>query len=156
MVCYTVVVTVPEDGTTTEELRFRTERRGEIMAAYREPGVNEDDWKLFRTRFSGWVESYMQTKVIDRYIAFLSSPGNAVDKFYSLEKNVKKDSYQDCLNMNMSRSMMKNNMLSLLIDGVITLSDLDGFSDDLREVMTKLLGDYQRLTEEKRKMQKKK
>ncbi len=153
MVCYTVVVTVPEDGTTTEELRFRTERRGEIMAAYREPGVNEDDWKLFRTRFSGWVESYIQTKVIDRYIAFLSSPGNAVDKFYSLEKKVKKDSYQDCLNMRMSRSAMKNNILSLLIDGVITPSDLDGFSDELREVMTTLHSDYNRLRKEKQEMQ---
>ena len=153
MVCYTVVVTVPEDGTTTEELRFRAERRGEIMAAYREPGVNEDDWKLFRTRFSGWVESYIQTKVIDRYIAFLSSPGNAVDKFYSLEKKVKKDSYQDCLNMRMSRSAMKNNILSLLIDGVITPSDLDGFSDELREVMTTLHSDYNRLRKEKQEMQ---
>ena len=153
MVCYTVVVTVPEDGTTTEELRFRAERRGEIMAAYREPGVNENDWKLFRTRFSGWVESYIQTKVIDRYIAFLSSPGNAVDKFYSLEKKVKKDSYQDCLNMRMSRSAMKNNILSLLIDGVITPSDLDGFSDELREVMTTLHSDYQRLRKEKQEMQ---
>lgn len=153
MVCYTVVVTVPEDGTTTEELRFRAERRGEIMAAYREPGVNENDWKLFRTRFSGWVESYIQTKVIDRYIAFLSSPGNAVDKFYSLEKKVKKDSYQDCLNMRMSRSAMKNNILSLLIDGVITPSDLDGFSDELREVMTTLHSDYNRLRKEKQEMQ---
>ena len=39
----------------------------------------------------------------------------------------------------MSRSYMYQNILALLIEGVITLDDLDGFTDDLREVMTFLM-----------------
>ena len=35
----------------------------------------------------------------------------------------------------MSRSYMERNIMNLLSDGVITLDDLNGFSEDLREKM---------------------
>ena len=39
----------------------------------------------------------------------------------------------------MSRSCMYQNILALPIEGAITLDDLDGFTDDTREVMTFLM-----------------
>ena len=44
--------------------------------------------------------------------------------------------------MRMSRSNMELNLLSLLSDGVISIAELDGFSEELREKLTFVLRDH--------------
>ena len=44
--------------------------------------------------------------------------------------------------MRMSRSNMELNLLSLLSDGVISIAELDGFSEKLREKLTFVLRDH--------------
>ena len=97
-----------------------------------EPQVNESDWKLFRSRLPAWQEAYME-RLNREYIALLSGSGAASDKFWALEKRIREDQQHVGVVARMSRSNMYTNLLALLQDGVITLDDLEGFSDDLRE-----------------------
>lgn len=96
------------------------------------PQVNESDWKLFRSRLPDWQERHMES-LIREYAAFLAGSGAASDKFWVLEKRIREDQQHVGVVARMSRSNMYTNLLALLHDGVITLDDLDGFSDDLRE-----------------------
>ncbi len=91
-----------------------------------------NDWKLFRNKIAGWQEAYME-KLNQEYIELLSADGNASEKFWDLEKRIKKDKRSIGVQINMSRSEMEMNILRLLNDGVISLDDLDEFSDDLKE-----------------------
>ena len=100
--------------------------------------VNESDWKLFRSRLPGWQESCME-RLVEEYAALLAGPGKASDKFWELEKRIREDQKQVGVVAHMSRSYMYQNILALLIEGAITLDDLDGFTDDTREVMTFLM-----------------
>lgn len=94
--------------------------------------INESDWKLFRSRLSGWQERHMES-LIREYAALLAGSAPASDKFWALEKRIREDQQHVGVVAHMSRSNMYLNLLALLQGGVITLKDLDGFSDDLRE-----------------------
>ena len=96
--------------------------------------INESDWKLFRSRLPGWQEAYM-ARLNKEYIELLSGPGTASDKFWELEKTIRRDKKAVGVTMRMSRTYMDLSIMSLIADGVIGLDDLEGFSDDLREKM---------------------
>jgi len=94
--------------------------------------VNESDWKLFRSRLSAWQEKHMEG-LIREYAVLLTGSGAASDKFWALEKRIQEDQQHVGVVARMSRSNMYTNLLALLQNGVITLDDLEGFSEDLRE-----------------------
>ena len=75
------------------------------------------------------------------YIALLSGGGPASEKFWELEKRVREDKKSGGVVMCMSRANMELNILSLLSDGVISMADLDGFSEDLRGKLAFVLRD---------------
>jgi len=72
-------------------------------------------------------------KLNQEYIHLLTGPGDASDKFWELEKRIKNDKHNVGVVADMRRSMMFPNLIDLLREGAITPSDLDGFSDELRE-----------------------
>ena len=49
-----------------------------------------NDWKLFKIRLVGWQENYMD-KLNKEYINLLTGAKNASDKFWELERRIKKD-----------------------------------------------------------------
>ena len=102
--------------------------------------INESDWKLFRSRLPGWQEAHMD-RLNREYASLLAGSGKASDKFWELEKRIRTDKQSVCVVTRMSRSNMYQNLMCLLTDGVITLDDLDGFSDDLRDKMKLILLD---------------
>ena len=89
------------------------------------PGVNEKDWKLFRSRY--------MDRLNHEYIELLSGEGNPSDKFWALEERIRQDKKDSGVQAEMSRSNMKFILMDLLDEGAITAEDLDGFSDDLRD-----------------------
>ena len=93
--------------------------------------VNESDWKLFRKKLPGWQESHME-KLTQEYAVILTGSGPASDKFWELENRINEDKLQVGVVARMSRSNMYRNLLALIDEGVITLDDLDEFSDDLK------------------------
>lgn len=100
----------------------------------------EADWKLFRKRLPEWQENYMG-ELIKEYAAILAGKGDASEKFWNLEKRIRKDKKKTgVLLEGMSRSMMISHIIELLEEKAITLEDLEGFSDDLRERLEFLFG----------------
>lgn len=95
--------------------------------------IKESDWKLFRQKLPGWQEAYMQ-KLLEGYAELIASDGTASYKFWELDKLIKQDKKSTgVIIVGLSRSKAINHLASLVEDGVITLDDLDEFSDETRE-----------------------
>ena len=90
--------------------------------------IKEADWRLFRSRLPIWQEAYME-RLNREYIALL-------------ERRMREDKRRGGVVMRMSRSNMELNLLSLLSDGVISIAELDGFSEELREKLAFVLRDH--------------
>ena len=73
----------------------------------------------------------MQT-LLDEYAAIIAGDGNPSTKFWKLEERLKKDVRHVGVHAEMRRSRMDINLLRLLHEKAITMSDLDGFSDELK------------------------
>ena len=96
--------------------------------------INEIDWKLFRNRLPNWQETYMG-KLIDDYQRILSDTTAASERFWKLEQRIRQDKRRPGVQLEMRRSTMMQYLAALLREKVITLEDLDGFSDELRNTL---------------------
>ena len=65
--------------------------------------ISKADWKLFRERVPEWQEHYME-RLTKKYIEILSSPGNASDHFWELEKRIKNDKKHPGVMLDMRKS----------------------------------------------------
>lgn len=93
---------------------------------------NEKDWKLFKSKIPAWQERHMD-KLNKEYIDILSGEGTPSEKFWSLEKRIKKDKNSAGVQINLSRSEYIFNIAELLRDEIITFDELDDFSEELKE-----------------------
>lgn len=93
---------------------------------------NENDWKLFRQKVPEWQEAYIDRRNKE-YIQLLCESAAPSDKFWRLEKQIKTDRNKAGVCLDMRRSMMIENLIQLIYEGVISFADLDGFSAELRE-----------------------
>ena len=100
--------------------------------------VSKSDWKLFRTRIGDWQEAYME-HLIREYINLLESEENASDKFWKMEERIRKDKKHPGVMLELSKGNMIFDIVSLINLGVITTSDLDEFSDKLKEDINSIL-----------------
>ncbi len=94
--------------------------------------VSKSDWKLFRDRIGEWQEAYME-RLTKEYIDLLSGDENASDKFWKLEERIKKDKKHPGVMIELSKGNMIYDIAALINSGVITVVDLEGFSDKLNE-----------------------
>lgn len=95
-------------------------------------GFTEKDWKLFRKKIVVWQEAYMD-RLNKEYVELLSGEENLSTKFWRLEKRIWEDQKKAGVQVQMSRSKMIHNLIRLLEEGAISLEDLEGFSEELRE-----------------------
>ena len=73
-------------------------------------------------------------KLIEEYIGILNGDEPASHKFWRVEERTRQDKREPgVIITEMSRSKMRLNLLRLLDHSVITLNDLEGFSEELRE-----------------------
>ena len=96
--------------------------------------VNEQDWKLFRKKLPLWQEVYLD-RLNQEYIQLLSGAGSASEKFWELEKRIRRDQNSVGVVADMRRSQMYSNLLSLLVNEIIREDDLDDFSEELSETL---------------------
>ena len=92
--------------------------------------ISKADWKLFRERVSDWQEHYME-QLVKEYIELLSSPGNASDHFWELEKRIKKDKKHPGVLIELRKSTAIWDIAYFVGNEIITMDDLAGFSEDL-------------------------
>ena len=92
------------------------------------------DWKLYREKVPGWQENYME-RLIEDYVSYLSSTEPASTKFWTMEKRMKQDKKTPGVCIEISKGNMIFDLVRFLQDEVIVFSDLDEFSEKLRETV---------------------
>ena len=93
------------------------------------------DWMLFKNKIASWQESYMD-RLNKEYIELLSEDANPSEKFWRLDKRIKEDRNKTGVQLEMSRSNLIYNIISLISDGVISFENLEEFSDELKEIVS--------------------
>ena len=101
-------------------------------------GITKADWKLFITKVPEWQESYME-KFIKEYVSMLTSDKDASDKFWELDKRIKKDKKNPGVQMQLEKGDAIFDIVNMINLGVITKDNLADFSDDLKESVQYLL-----------------
>lgn len=96
--------------------------------------ISKSDWKLFCERLPEWQEKYME-RLTKEYIELLSSPGQASDHFWELEKRIKKDKKTPGVMLEMKKSDAYWDIAELVRINVITMNDLADFNDDVRDAV---------------------
>ena len=99
-----------------------------------EYGFTKKDWVLFREKIADWQEAYMD-KLNKEYIDLLNGDGRPSETFWALEERIRNDKKDTGVQLKMSRSNCIPNIISLLNEEVITMEDLDEFSDELKETI---------------------
>ncbi len=94
--------------------------------------LDEKDWKLFRSKIALWQENYIN-KLNKEYAAILCGDEAPSEKFWILENKINEYKKSRGIQIQLRRSSMLEDIISLLNDRVITLEDLSDFSDDLQE-----------------------
>jgi hypothetical protein len=100
--------------------------------------ITKSDWKLFRERLPEWQEHYME-RLTKEYIELLSSPGNASDHFWELEKRIKKDKKNPGVLLEVRKSEALWDIAAFVGRGIITMDELEGFSEELIEAVQLIL-----------------
>lgn len=95
---------------------------------------SKKDWKLYREKVPGWQENYME-RLIEDYVSYLSSTEPASTKFWTMEKRMKQDKKTPGVCIEISKGNMIFDLVRFLQDEVIVFSDLDEFSEELRETV---------------------
>ncbi len=102
--------------------------------------ISEKDWKLFRNDLPNWQERYME-KLVEEYMEILSDDRNASDKYWALEARLKADKRNPgVLITDISRSNFYDHLVSLVRYKVITMNDLNDFSEETKEVVRRITG----------------
>lgn len=96
--------------------------------------ISERDWKIFRKKIPDWQERYMG-RLEAEYIVLLQNEKSASAKFWELERRIKQDKKSPGVIIDMRRSTAINNIVNLVLDEVISLDDLEEFSNDLKEAV---------------------
>ena len=99
--------------------------------------VSKKDWKLYQEKIPEWQEAYME-KLIASYVKYLEGEEPASTKFWELEKKIKRDRKNPGVLIELSKQNMPFDLIRLIHEGVITVDDLDEFSDELKETVNYL------------------
>lgn len=103
--------------------------------------ISKEDWALFREKLPEWQERYTQ-KLLKDYVRFLESDAPALEKFHILEKKIKEDKNAPGVqlrDMHGARQGVDFNLMKLILADVITYDDLDGFSEEIKSAVSKLV-----------------
>ena len=90
------------------------------------------DWLLFRNKLAGWQEAYIG-RLNKEYIELLRGDGSEADKLWELCKRIREARRCAGVQISMRGSDPLPIICRMINEGVITLGDLDEFSDELRE-----------------------
>ena len=81
-------------------------------------------------------------RLIEEYRSILESEKLSSEKFWALEKRIRQDKKSPGVIVDMRRSTMRLELMQLLFLGVIRPSDLEGFSQELRDGLIFVMQKY--------------
>ena len=101
--------------------------------------ITKGDWKLFREKLPSWQEQYMERLLVE-YAQIISGDGAASDRFWALDDRMKRDKKSPGVLMSPSKSNLPWDLARMIHDGIITMDDMTGFTDDLIDLVNLILG----------------
>ena len=97
--------------------------------------ITNSDWKKYREKIGIWQENYMG-RLLTEYVALLQTDEPASKRFWELEKRIKQDKKNPgVLITDMRKSSAIYDIATLVRKEIISIKELDDFSDDLREAV---------------------
>ena len=78
-------------------------------------------------------------RLCGEYIELLSGDGDPSEKFWQLEKRIRNDKRNPGVRIEMTRTNFIYNIISLINNDVISIEDLEDFSDELKETVNAFL-----------------
>ena len=112
--------------------------------------LSENDWKLFRERLSGWQERYMD-RLTREYAEFLTDDSlHPSERFWTLNKRIQEDRRRPGVQLELRKQNVVLELARLIADGAVSLDELDGFSEELQNMVRVL---YKRIELEERQDQ---
>lgn len=96
------------------------------------------DWKLYREKIGDWQEHYME-KLVKEYADYLCSDLPASTKFWEMEKRLRRDKKTPGVCIELRKSDMFWDIARLINDKVISMDDLEEFSDGSKEAVALIL-----------------
>ena len=78
-------------------------------------------------------------RLTKEYIELLRAPGHASDHFWELEERIRKDKKNPGVLLNVTKSNAIWDIAVFVGRGIITMDELDGFSQDLIEAVKLIL-----------------
>ena len=109
--------------------------RNEVLQEQR---FTKRDWALFRSKIGSWQEAYMG-RLCDEYIELLNGDGDPSEKFWQLDKRIRSDKRNPGVQLEMTRTNFLYNIIALINNDVISIEDLEDFSDELKEIVKDFL-----------------
>ena len=100
--------------------------------------VSDYDWRLYKSLLPKWQERYM-AKLNKEYIALLNENNNPSTNFWKLEKRIHHDIESPGVAIDVRRSDLFVDILSLMNAGVINREDLADFSRDVTDWIDQFL-----------------
>lgn len=94
----------------------------------------EKDWRLFRKLIPEWQEHFID-KLNKEYIEILSKNDTPSTIFWNLHNKIKEDKKNQGVLIEMKRSTMIENIVSLINNEVISFDELKDFSDLFKETV---------------------
>ena len=90
----------------------------------------------------GCEDSFAKSfQLIDQYVEMLNGDSEASSRFWALEERLNRDKLSSGVIANdIRRRTMHSEIANLLIDSVITLDDLDGFTEDIKSYAQHWIG----------------
>lgn len=120
------------------ELKHMEEQRRKSEGETVMVEISKKDWKLYRERLPKWQEHFME-RLTREYIELLNGPGNASDRFWKLEERILKDKKNPGVLLRVTKSNAIWDIAVFVGRGIITMDELDGFSQDLIEAVKLIL-----------------
>lgn len=74
-------------------------------------------------------------RLCDEYIELLNGDGDPSEKFWQLDKRIRSDKRNPGVQLEMTRTNFIYNIISLISNDVISMKDLEDFSDELKETV---------------------
>lgn len=78
-------------------------------------------------------------RLCDEYIELLSGDADPSEKFWQLDKRIRSDKRNPGVQLEMTRTNFIYNIIALINNDVISVEDLEDFSDELKETVNAFL-----------------
>lgn len=94
----------------------------------------ENDWKIYKSKLPIWQEKYI-SNLLKKYNEIIGDCSDPSERFWHLENEINKDKNYPGVTVERKRSNMIPTLVTFLRDGIVEISDIDDFSEELKETV---------------------